>query len=153
MLGSASKVKIGAVAVDVTSTDSIKKLASLLASKEGPLAEYGGRLDVLVNNAGVGAPPGRVDYNVNMFLPTQDTTADDLMYVMKTNVAAVVEITSEYPKIPWSSFRDTYSNSNFFETTSSRLCLSPSSLVLSTCLLLVVPCRSPKVFPRHGLVH
>ncbi|KAH8833258.1 hypothetical protein DL96DRAFT_1585536 [Flagelloscypha sp. PMI_526] len=90
-----SQVKISAVVLDVIDTTSIKNLAIQLQSDGGLLSPYGGRLDVLVNNAGVGVPPGRVDFNVNMFLPTQDTTADDIMYVMKANVAAVVELTNQ----------------------------------------------------------
>jgi NAD(P)-dependent dehydrogenase (short-subunit alcohol dehydrogenase family) len=50
---------------------------------------------VLVNNAGIAVPPNRVDVSEEgMFLPTEKTTAADVMTIMKTNVAAVVELTS-----------------------------------------------------------
>lgn len=71
----------------MTSDESIFRFANTLSS-----------LDVLINNAGVGSPPGRLAAG-EVFLPTQDTTAEDIMIVMQTNVAAVVELTSKSQRL------------------------------------------------------
>lgn len=79
--------------MDVTSKASIDSALETLSAVDGPL--NGGSLDVLINNAGVGAPPGRGGRGTNnMFLQTELTTAQDMINVLTTNVAAVVEVTN-----------------------------------------------------------
>ncbi len=64
-----------------------------LLHPSGPL--LGGALDVVINNAGVGAPPGRGGKGTNtMFLQTELTTSADMIKVLTTNVAAPVAVTN-----------------------------------------------------------
>ncbi|KAK7060864.1 hypothetical protein VNI00_000597 [Paramarasmius palmivorus] len=89
------QITISALTLDVTDSESIQNAVALLVSTDGLLGAFGGRLDVLVNNAGIGVPPNRVDASEGgMFLPTEKTTAADVMTIMNTNVAAVVELTN-----------------------------------------------------------
>jgi NAD(P)-dependent dehydrogenase (short-subunit alcohol dehydrogenase family) len=82
--------------LDVTSQESIDSAARLLAASDGPLSSSQGALDVLINNAGIGAPPGRAGKGTqSMFLQTDATTAQDMIDVFATNVAAVVGVTSK----------------------------------------------------------
>jgi NAD(P)-dependent dehydrogenase (short-subunit alcohol dehydrogenase family) len=85
------------LAMDVTNRKSIESAVSALSASDGPLAYSNGALDVLINNAGVGAPPGRAGKGAqNMFLQTELTTAEDMINVLSTNVAAVVQVTSKW---------------------------------------------------------
>lgn len=93
LLPHTSQTKIGYLVLNVTDSSSIKDAVKQLTSPDGPLGDYAGRLDVLVNNAGVGSPPGR-DTGQSMFLQTELTTSEDIINVMATNVGAVVELTS-----------------------------------------------------------
>ncbi|PWN87996.1 NAD(P)-binding protein [Acaromyces ingoldii] len=93
----ASKSKVFPLTLDVTSEQSIQAAVAHLSSAEGPLAASQGALDVLINNAGVGAPPGRGGKGTNnMFLQTELTTAEDMVTVLTTNVAAVVQVTNAF---------------------------------------------------------
>ncbi|CEH18260.1 Dehydrogenases with different specificities (related to short-chain alcohol dehydrogenases) [Ceraceosorus bombacis] len=86
--------RVEGLVLDVTSAESIKNALAVLHSSDGPLG--GDPLDVLINNAGVGAPPGLAGKGTTtMFLATEDTRAVDVATVMNTNVGAVVEVTSE----------------------------------------------------------
>ncbi|GIG71057.1 SDR family oxidoreductase [Phytomonospora endophytica] len=67
------------VELDVTSEDSVAAAARTVADRFG-------RLDVLVNNAGVGAPPT---------IP-EDTTADELRAVFDVNVLGPVRVTRAF---------------------------------------------------------
>lgn len=88
--------QVYSLALDVTDKQSIESAVADLTKPDGPLAPSEGALDVLINNAGVGAPPGRGGKGTNnMFLQTELTTAQDMIHVLTTNVAAVVEVTSE----------------------------------------------------------
>lgn len=89
------RLQVFPLTLDVTSEQSIQAAVAHLSSAEGPLAASQGALDVLINNAGVGAPPGRGGKGTNnMFLQTELTTAEDMVTVLTTNVAAVVQVTS-----------------------------------------------------------
>lgn len=88
-----SPTQIGYLVLDVTSSASISAAATSLSDPNGPLGTHAGVLDVLVNNAGIGAPPGRLAEG-EMFLKTETTTAQDIVSVMATNVGAVVELTN-----------------------------------------------------------
>lgn len=91
-----SDAKIFGLIMDVTDSDSIKQAVASLSNAEGPLGSDGCALDVLINNAGVGAPPGRGGKQTsNMFLQTELTTAEDMGHVFATNVGAIVEVTSK----------------------------------------------------------
>lgn len=91
-LGSLSNTVHGLV-LNVDEQSSVTSAVKLLSDPFGPLA--GGALDVLINNAGVGAPPGRGGKGTNnMFLQTELTTADDIVHVLTTNVAAPVAVTN-----------------------------------------------------------
>jgi NAD(P)-dependent dehydrogenase (short-subunit alcohol dehydrogenase family) len=92
-----SAVTVHALTLDVTSQASIEAAFETLSSANGPLAHVDNRLDVLVNSAGVGAPPNRAGKGQQtMFLSTELTTTEDVEHVMRTNVAAVVAVTSPY---------------------------------------------------------
>ncbi|PWN41329.1 NAD(P)-binding protein [Ceraceosorus guamensis] len=85
--------RVEGLVLDVTSAESIKNALAVLHSSDGPLG--GDPLDVLINNAGVGAPPGVAGKGTaTMFLATEDTRAVDVATVMNTNVGAVVEVTN-----------------------------------------------------------
>ncbi|KAF7984803.1 hypothetical protein HWV62_11812 [Athelia sp. TMB] len=88
-----SPTQIGYLVLDVTSSQSIADAAQTLSSPDGPLGAQAGVLDVLVNNAGIGAPPGRLSPG-EIFLKTDVTIAQDIVTVMATNVGAVVELTN-----------------------------------------------------------
>lgn len=93
-LGPDSRTRIGYLTLDVTNTASIREAVRALQDPNGPLGDHAGCLDVLINNAGVGYPPAR-QRSEEMFLRTEFTTAEDILGVMATNVAAVVEFTSK----------------------------------------------------------
>jgi NAD(P)-dependent dehydrogenase (short-subunit alcohol dehydrogenase family) len=81
-LGQAAADDLGGrfVQLDVTDEDSVTAAAALVS------AATGGRLDVLINNAGIGGarkPPGEV-------------TADDVRRVFETNVFGVVRVTRAF---------------------------------------------------------
>lgn len=79
--------------LDVDDQASIDSAVKHLSDPSGPLA--GGALDVLINNAGVGAPTGRGGKGTNnMFLQTELTTSADMISVLTTNVAAPVAVTN-----------------------------------------------------------
>ncbi|EEB95116.1 hypothetical protein MPER_05968, partial [Moniliophthora perniciosa FA553] len=59
-----SPIMISVITLDITDKTSIERAAALISSPLGPLNSYGGRLDVLVNNAGVAVPPNRIDASV-----------------------------------------------------------------------------------------
>lgn len=81
----------------MTNESSIQAAVEQLSKKDGLLAVSHGALDVLINNAGVGAPPGRGGKGTNnMFLQTELTTAQDVNTVLATNVAAVVQVTNAF---------------------------------------------------------
>lgn len=93
--GRPSTGSVSSLLLDVTEKSSISSAVAQLSLKDGPLAASGGVLDVLINNAGVGAPPGRGGKGSNnMFLQTELTTSADMVSVLTTNVAAVVEVTN-----------------------------------------------------------
>lgn len=92
-LPSGSPTEIGCLVLDVTSSSSISSAAATLSDPYGPLGVHFGTLDVLVNNAGLGAPAGRVPPG-EIFLKTEVTTAQDITTIMATNVGAVVELTN-----------------------------------------------------------
>uniref|UniRef100_A0A0W0GA14 NAD(P)-binding protein n=1 Tax=Moniliophthora roreri TaxID=221103 RepID=A0A0W0GA14_MONRR len=73
-----SPVMISAINLDITDKVSVESAAALISSPVGPLSAYGGRLDVLAVWS----------------CPLKKLQAEDMMYVMKTNVAAVVELTN-----------------------------------------------------------
>jgi NAD(P)-dependent dehydrogenase (short-subunit alcohol dehydrogenase family) len=81
-LGQAAAEELGArfVQLDVTDEDSVTAAAELVA------AATGGRLDVLVNNAGIAG--GRK--------PAGEVTADDVRTVLETNVLGVVRVTHAF---------------------------------------------------------
>ena len=81
-LGQAAADELGArfVQLDVTDEDSVIAAAGLVA------AETGGRLDVLINNAGITG--GRQ--------PAGEVTADDARSVFETNVLGVVRVTHAF---------------------------------------------------------
>ncbi|TKY90020.1 hypothetical protein EX895_000018 [Sporisorium graminicola] len=81
------------VVLDVNDPASINTAIEQLSVASGPL--QGGPLDVLINNAGVGAPPGRAGKGSdNMFLQVELTTAQDMVDVLTTNVAGPVAVTN-----------------------------------------------------------
>ncbi|SJX60014.1 related to NADP(+)-dependent dehydrogenase [Sporisorium reilianum f. sp. reilianum] len=81
------------IVLDVKDQGSIDSAVQELFDASGPLG--GGPLDVLINNAGVGAPPGRAGKGSNnMFLQVELTTAQDMVDVLTTNVAAPVAVTN-----------------------------------------------------------
>lgn len=91
--GSAGKVS--GLVLDVDDQSSIESAVQHLSDPAGTL--QGGALDVLINNAGVGAPPGRGGKGTsNMFLQTELTTATDMINVLTTNVAAPVAVTNAF---------------------------------------------------------
>lgn len=72
---------------------SIDTAVEILSKPDGPLAASNGALDVLINNAGVGAPLGRGGKGSdNMFLQTEMTTSEDMVNVFTANVASVVQV-------------------------------------------------------------
>ncbi|CDR88296.1 related to NADP(+)-dependent dehydrogenase [Sporisorium scitamineum] len=84
---------VSGVVLDVNDQESIESVVKKLSDSTGPLK--GGPLDVLINNAGVGAPPGRAGKGSNnMFLQVELTTAQDMVDVLTTNVAAPVAVTN-----------------------------------------------------------
>ncbi|GAC98244.1 NADP-dependent L-serine/L-allo-threonine dehydrogenase ydfG [Pseudozyma hubeiensis SY62] len=88
-----SSAKVFGLVLNVDDKASIDSAVDQLSSATGPLS--GGALDVLINNAGVGAPPGRGGKGTNnMFLQTELTTAEDMVSVLTTNVAAPVAVTN-----------------------------------------------------------
>ncbi|KIS67608.1 uncharacterized protein UMAG_11113 [Mycosarcoma maydis] len=85
--------RIHGLVLDVDDQASIDSAVEHLSDPAGPL--QGGGLDVLINNAGVGAPPGRGGKRTdNMFLQTELTTSADMIHVLTTNVAAPVAVTN-----------------------------------------------------------
>lgn len=70
---------------------------SQLSAPQGVLAPSNGAIDVLINNAGISAPSGQADKGT--LIITEDTTARDMIKVPETNVAAVVQVTSESLRI------------------------------------------------------
>jgi NAD(P)-dependent dehydrogenase (short-subunit alcohol dehydrogenase family) len=68
------------VALDVTDEDSVTEAAALVA------AATGGRLDVLINNAGIAGGPK----------PAGEVTADDMRSVFETNVFGIVRVTRAF---------------------------------------------------------
>lgn len=92
---SPSSGKVRGLVLNVDDQTSIDSAVEQLSSPTGPLS--GGALDVLINNAGVGAPPGRGGKGMNnMFLQTELTTAADMVNVLTTNVAAPVAVTNAF---------------------------------------------------------
>lgn len=92
---SAAKPLVYGVELDVCDTASILSALAQLQAPDGPLAASNGALDVLINNAAVGAPAGRGGKGTKtMFLQTELTTADDMNNVLATNVSAVVQVTN-----------------------------------------------------------
>jgi len=90
-----SSGKVLGLVLNVDDQVSINSAVEQLSSPTGQLS--GGALDVLINNAGVGAPPGRGGKETNnMFLQTELTTAADMVNVLTTNVAAPVAITNAF---------------------------------------------------------
>lgn len=88
-----STAQVLGLTLDVDDQGSIDAAIARLSDSAGPLG--GGALDVLINNAGVGAPPGRGGKGTNnMFLQTELTTCDDMTQVLRTNVAAPVAVTN-----------------------------------------------------------
>ena len=81
-LGQAAADELGArfVQLDVTDEDSVTAAAAVVA------AATGGRLDVLINNAGIAG--GRK--------PAGEVTADDVRSVFETNVFGVVRVTHAF---------------------------------------------------------
>lgn len=67
------------VALDVTSDESVAAAAKTVAT-------HVGRLDVLVNNAGVGAPPSA----------PENTTVDELRDVFEVNVFGAIRVTNAF---------------------------------------------------------
>lgn len=87
LIGASSSVKVDGLLLDVSSASSISSAVSQLSAKYG-------RIDVLVNNAGVSTPRSKKD-KVEMFLKTEETEMDDMMEIFQTNVAGVVELTNK----------------------------------------------------------
>lgn len=88
-----ASARVEGLVLDVSSASSIEAAVRTLSGVDGLL--HGGPLDVLISNAGVGAPPGRGGKGSStMFLQTELTTAEDMMSVLTTNVAAPVAVTN-----------------------------------------------------------
>ena len=81
-LGKAAADELGArfVQLDVTDEDSVA------AAAETVVAATGGRLDVLINNAGIAGDRK----------PAGEVTADDMRSVFETNVFGVVRVTRAF---------------------------------------------------------
>ncbi|KAL9936868.1 hypothetical protein V8E36_004103 [Tilletia maclaganii] len=89
-----AEIDVRSLVLDVSDGESIKAAVAQLGSDA--LLGKEGVLDCLINNAGLGAPPGRSGKGTTtMFLPTHEATAEDILTVMLTNVAAVVELTNQ----------------------------------------------------------
>ncbi|MFT4112634.1 SDR family oxidoreductase [Silvibacterium sp.] len=69
------------VPIDVTDADSVANAKRVIEAEAG-------RLDVLINNAGIGAAPG------SRFHTPQEETAENLRAVYETNVFAIVTVTN-----------------------------------------------------------
>lgn len=93
LASSSSTTRVYGLVLDVDDQSSIDAAVLQLLHPSGPL--LGGALDVVINNAGVGAPPGRGGKGTNtMFLQTELTTSADMIKVLTTNVAAPVAVTN-----------------------------------------------------------
>ncbi|KAK0554192.1 hypothetical protein OC846_002203 [Tilletia horrida] len=92
---SEAEVDVRSVVLDVADPASISEAVNQLGGSDELLLGPDGVLDVLVNNAGISAPPNRTGKGAStMFIQTPEATFEDVTTVMATNVAAVVELTT-----------------------------------------------------------